>query len=61
MLFTLRLLIGGIAMVPAGVMVTLMGFMPDSLYPAGKFAGPVLSILGVVLIVMAIKELRRPK
>ncbi len=48
-------------MIPAGIGVTLMGFSEDSLYPAGKFAGPVLSVLGIVLIYLAVKELRRPK
>lgn len=61
MIFTIRLLVAGIAMIPAGVVITAMGFSPDSFYPAGKFAGPVLFVLGIVLIVLAIKELRRPK
>lgn len=60
MRFTVKMLLVGLAMIPAGAMVSILGFSRESMYPAGKFAGPVLIVLGLVLIVMCVRDFRKP-
>lgn len=61
MRLTIKMLVVGLAMVPAGLVVTALGFLPDAMYPAGKFAGPALVLLGIVLIVMCIRDFMKSK
>ena len=62
MKFDIRMLLVCIAFIPCGILITLIGFEESGgvpVFPAGKFAGPVVILLGIVLIVMTVRSLGR--
>lgn len=62
MRFDLRMLLVGIICIPVGGAITWMGFADSAgapVFPMGKFLGPLAVVLGIVLIVMTVRSLKR--
>ena len=62
MRFDLRILLAGVVCIPAGAAITWMGFQETGgapVFPAGKFCGPLVLVLGIVLIFMTVRSLGR--
>ena len=55
----LRLLIAGIAMIPAGIMLFGTAWQEDSIAPQGYWQGPLVMVLGIVLIVISGRSLAK--
>ena len=63
MRLSIRMLLLGLCCIPLGVVITWMGFQDGGggipLYPAGKWMGPLVSLLGVALTVMMVRSMKQ--
>ena len=57
----LRLLVAGVAMIPAGILVITMALGDEPIFPTGLYTGPVLIVLGIILAVISGRNLFNTK
>jgi hypothetical protein len=56
--FNVRLFVAGIACVPVGFLLLAMALGEDPILPHGIWQGPLVSVLGVVLLILAFRAIK---